>query len=319
MPPVRIVPAAVDRLAARLKALPPPPAPDWVYSGSTPWFPPLGAAGAPAFFFTVALHHYGLWHEDGNRLTGPVRGYVDGREYVGEDFLWKAAWRSAQEEPKMLLASFQAKMDAPLFARLFRSDAGDCPLPLVKSHAELARAWGEALEAAKLTPNKILEGASAGPKPLARFVEAMSELPGYREDRLQRKSFLLALILSGRPERFLKADAADWPPVLDRHALRLALRWGTLEVADADARRALEEGLTVPPPVEEALRSAAYEVFSDVLSRSGRSVPETYPIFFDARDYCPEMGRPDCPRCRFFEVCDKKVALRQPVTRTMHY
>jgi hypothetical protein len=319
VPPVRIVAAAVDRLAARLKDLNPPAPSDFVYSEETPWFPPLGAAWAPAFFFNTALHLYGLWHEDGRRFTGPVRGYVDGREYVGEDFLWKAAWRSAQEEPKSLLPSFQANMDAALFARLFRTDAGDCPIPLVKSHAELARAWGAALEEGKLTPKKVLDEAAEDPVPLRRFVARLADLPGYREDKLQRKTFLLALILSSRPERFLDARGAEWPPLPDRHALRLALRWGALEVADDGVRRALEQGLVAPPPVEEALRAAAYEVFREALVRSGRTVPGTYRLFYDARDYCPDTSEPDCPRCRFFAACDRRTALRQPATRTTHY
>src|SRR5262245_33675667 len=110
MPTVDVVSGALDRLSARLREGPLPPAPDFVYGRDTPFYPPLGAPWAAPFFFAAVLHLYGFWDEDGRRFTGPVRGFIDGREYAGDDYLWKALWRSAQEEPKFPLASFQASM-----------------------------------------------------------------------------------------------------------------------------------------------------------------------------------------------------------------
>jgi hypothetical protein len=318
MSPIEISEAAVDRLAARVKQGPLPPSPDFVYSRETPFFPPLGAPWAVSFFFAAALHFYGLWEEDGRRFTGAIRGFIDGRPFVGEDFLWKALWRTVQEEPRFPLASFQAALTKERLSHFFRNDAGHCPVPLLESHVELARSYGESLEKNNLSPHKILDTCRAAPQPVLELVHKLSDLPGYREDPLRRKAFFLALILSQRPERFLPAHEG-WPPVLDRHFLRLALRWSGIQVKDPDLAEALRQGRTLPPPQEQALRLSAYEVFAQILRRSGRSVPETFGLFDGARRYCPEDAPPDCAPCFFTSACEKRIDLLQPVTRTMSY
>ena len=38
-----------------------------------------------------------------------------------------------------------------------------------------------------------------------------------------------------------------------------------------------------------------------------------------AREYCPEMEKPDCSKCEFGNVCKKRKDLFQPVWRTNNY
>lgn len=308
-------------LSARLKAGPLPPPTDFTRSRETPFFPPRGAAWAAAFFFMAVKHLFGLWREDQGRFAGPVRGRVDGRLFEGEDFVWMALSRTVQEEPDFLLPAAQASLDRSRMAHALRDDAGECPVPLVEAHAELARAHGAALLDLKWTPHKILQETRAVPQGerLGRFVEILSQLPGYREDRLQRKSFLLAMILAARPEGFLSPGNVPWPPVLDRHMLRVALRWGAVDAADPAMRPRLAEGAPVPPPVEEQVRLAAYDVFSRLLSDAGCTVPGTFSLFSAARQWCPEDRPPDCPACFFSDACARRTELQAPVMRTTSY
>jgi hypothetical protein len=315
---VRVSSEAVERVAALLRRGPLPEPEAWTYSPRTPWFPPRGAAFAVPFFFASVLHLYGLWEEDGRRFRGPVRGHVDGREWTGDAFLWKALWRTVQEEPRFVLASYQAELTVGTLSRLWRDDSGGCPVPMLESHVELARGYGRALEEQHLTPNKLLESCRAAAEPAQELVRSLSDVPGYREDPFRRKAFLLGLILSARPEGFLP-PAAAWPPVADRHHLRLALRWGAVDVDDPAARDALSRGETVPPPVEQAVRAAAYEAFRRALDLSGRSVPETHALFSAARDYCPETAPPDCGRCFFSEACGRRTTMFPPAVRTLSY
>ncbi|MES1167148.1 MAG: hypothetical protein ABUL68_04025, partial [Pseudomonadota bacterium] len=139
------------------------------------------------------------------------------------------------------------------------------------------------------------------------------------EDRLRRKAFLLGLILSRRPEKFLRGENGPWPPVLDRHMLRLVLRWGAVDVADPEMIGRLAQGLAVPPVVEERVRLAAYEAFARLADASGRSVPDTFDFFQSARAWCPEDRAPDCAACVFGGACAKRIELKNPVVRTTAY
>ncbi len=317
--PVDVSAERLALLTARLKEGGFPPATDFTHARATPYFPPRGAAWAASFFFATVKHLFGLWHEEGGRFSGEVRGRIDGRLFAGEDFLWMAAARTAQEDPGFLLPAGQAALDEARLSAAFRADDGACPVPLLRSHVELARGYGQALLDSKETPNKILEAARAAADPLGRFVEIVSTLPGYREDRLQRKTFLLALILSSRPEKFLPVERTGWPPVPDRHALRAALRWGAVDVADPEVRAALAESRAVPPVIEERVRLAAYDVFTRLLDGSGRSVPEVSWLFRTARDWCPEDRAPDCDGCFFAAPCARRTELKGPVVRTTAY
>lgn len=317
LPPVQVSGDRLAALADRLKQGPPSP-PDFTRSRAAPHWPPLGAAWAVPFFFIAAKHLFGLWTESDGAFAGPVAGTIDGRRAEGDDYLWLALARTAQEEPDFLLPASQANLDMAALRRAFRDDRGHCPVPLLEGHLELARAYGRALQDLKWTPNKILEQANAAPTPLHKFAELLSELPGYREDPLRRKTFLLGMILSRRPEKFLQGDG-PWPPVLDRHMLRLSLRWGAVQVADPEMEKRLAEGRSVPPVVEERVRHAAYDVFARVLDLSGRSVPDTLPFFQAARDWCPEDRAPDCAACLFHGACAQRIDLKNPVVRTTAY
>jgi hypothetical protein len=317
--PVHVPRERIQRLAARLKEGPLPPPQDFTHSRDTPFYPPRGAAWSVPFFFSTVKHLFGLWTEDGGAFTGEVRGRIDGRLFSGDDFLWMAASRTAQETPDVLLPAGQAALDEAKLARAFRADDNTCPVPLLRSHAELAREYGKALLDSKQTPHKILEAARAAADPLTRFVELVSELPGYREDRLQRKTFLLALILSRRPEHFLPVADAAWPPLPGRHALRVALRFGAVEISDPEVAATLEKRRAVPPVVEERVRLAAYDAFAQLSQGSGRSVPELFPLFSSARDWCPEDRAPDCDACVFSAPCARRTMLHAPVVRTTAY
>ena len=72
-----------------------------------------------------------------------------------------------------------------------------------------------------LTPQDLVAQANASASPLYTFLQSLTHIGGYKEDPLQKKSVLLAIILSERPERFLKpAPHEVMPPIIDYHLQR---------------------------------------------------------------------------------------------------
>jgi hypothetical protein len=148
----------------------------------------------------------------------------------------------------------------------------------------------------------------------------LDQIGGYKEDPLRKKSSLLALALTQRPERFLLlGEDEQVAPVIDYHALRSCLRIGLIEVMDEKFRNKLVNRQIVSSAEEWAVRYAAYCAIEQVIALSGKSTGAVDQFFFGARKRCPEMSEPECQFCQVDLMCAHRKELFQPVLRTTFY
>ena len=127
------------------------------------------------------------------------------------------------------------------------------------------------------------------------------------------------MILANRPEKFLKVEPDEsWPPIVDYHLMRVALRLGLISLTLLEWHR-LVRRVWVDDFREEKIRRATFDSIRKIIELSGKPMSEIDFLMWDARRYCPEMTIPDCPKCVFNDVCQKQVELFQPVFRTTNY
>ncbi len=303
-------------------------------------FPPLAHPAAVEFLAAVVQQDFGFWigsecYPDvppvGRGYVGPVFGVFNGKRLKGSDFLWAASMRELGRDPEFFAPRRLARMTADEMARWFSDDSVQPVLPQLVDRLRIARAYGQLMRERQETWAKILARVNAERGPLAGLLLFLKTVPGYGEDPLLKKALLLAMALANRPERFLKADAERtvWPPIVDYHLMRLALRLGMVDAGEwtpyvtestrMPSGRGEIKALYIPAEGESQIRSAVYAAVREVIRRSGRPMSEIDFLFWSARKYCPEMSLPECGKCAFETVCAKRVGLFQPVLRTTNY
>lgn len=288
------------------------------YAGGN--FPEEGEAGILDYFFAVVLQQYGFWYDDGKGYAGPMYAEAGGILLKGSDFLFKVFLEAVRRNPDFSSARFLARITRERFEQELAADSGQCPLPQLASHLELARDYGRELLGVEGGPAGMVERANCSRRPLQVFLEEVTRLPGYREDPLRKKALLLALILSRRPEGFLVVrDPENWAPVIDYHNLRVSLRLGLIEVVDRELLRRLEARKFVDVEEEEEIRRLTFAAVDELIRSSGRTVAQVDALLFGARRSCPETAAPDCPNCIFSPICPRRISLFQPVCRTTFY
>ena len=290
-------------------------------------FPPVGHPAALDYFFSATLQQFGFWETLAGKYHRPLLAPLEGVVRKGSDYLWRAwlrplagpAWGGA-DDPEFCAPDRQAALTREALSEIFRSDDGTTPMPALDLHLDQARSYGQDMQAQALSPQDIVARANGSAAPLRFFLQCLDHIGGYKEDPLRKKSALLALILSQRPERFLQPAAGEaLPPIIDYHLMRSCLRVGLVQVLDPDLGRALIERRLVQPGDEWAVRSAAHEAVQRVVSASGKSMGAVDWFFFNARRRCPEMSEPECFRCPVDPVCAHRKELFQPVLRTTYY
>ncbi len=293
---------------------------DFCEPGSGVFYPPASHPRALDFFFTLTLHQYGFWLDDGAGYLRPYIGEVGGKELKGSDFLWRCGVRALEEQPEFFTPAFQAGLTREGFEEVFRDDSGHCGLPMAESHLRLARGYGRDLEELDLAPESILERSLRSDRPLETLLDYLRKLSGYREDPWGKKRNFLALILAARPERFLplRLELKNYP-IVDYHIQRGALRTGMVEVGDRGLLEKLENRRILSSEEEGAVREAVFKAFLDLLGRTEKGLGEVDQFFFQFRKNCPEMEEPRCDGCLIRGVCARRTELFQPVFRTTYY
>ena len=286
-----------------------------------PDFPPLGHPAALDYFFSATLQQFGFWEAREGRYHRPLLARLDGRLLKGSDYLWRAWLRPlAGDDVGFYGPDRQAALTREALSELFRADDGSNPMPALELRLAQARAYGRDMQALALLPRHIVARANESATPLSTFLQSLDHIGGYKEDPLRKKSALLALILSQRPERFLRpAPGETIPPIIDYHLMRSCLRIGLVEVLDAALERALIERRLLQPADEWAIRRTAYKAIQQLASASGKSMGAVDWFFFNARRRCPEMTEPECSRCPVDGVCAHRRELFQPLLRTVFY
>ena len=286
-----------------------------------PGLPETGDPAALDYFFAATLQQFGFWEIADGRYKAPMIATIEGETLKGSDYLWRAYMRKLRDgNSDFFRPEAQAQLTKGEMLNIFRSVEGHDPMPALDLHIDQARSYGKDMLALNCTPWNLVEQANASSNPLRTFFSSLDHVGGYKDDPLRKKAALLALILSGRPERILQLQPEDSiPPIIDYHLMRSCLRTGLLDLVDSDLKQRIQDRALLEPEQEWAVRRAAYEAVLRVAQISQKNMGAIDWFFFNARRRCPEMTDPQCDRCPVGPVCLKRKTLFQPVIRTTFY
>jgi sugar/nucleoside kinase (ribokinase family) len=285
------------------------------------YLPPEGHPAALDFLFAVTFQQFSFWTDKDGKYEAPLIAEIDGVSRKGSAYMYAAYNRLIDSDPEFFLPERQAKATMEEMKRVFRADDGSDPMPALELHVEMANAYGRDMLALGLKPVTFVEKAMAAEKPLKTFVEMLDHVGGYKEDPIRKKSNLLALSVSQRPEKFLRfGDDETVAPVVDYHCMRAILRQGLVNVLDEDLKNKLAQRMLVREDEEWAIRFAGYRIQEKVEVLSGKPIGAVDWFFFNyTRSHCPEMTDPVCAECAVDKVCKKRKEMFQPVLRTTYY
>jgi sugar/nucleoside kinase (ribokinase family) len=285
------------------------------------YLPPEGHPAALDFLFAVTFQQFSFWTDKDGRYDQPLIAEIDGVKRKGSAYMYAAYTRLIDNDPEFFLPQRQAKATVAEMRKVFRADDGSDPMPALELHVEMANAYGRDMLALGLSPAALVAKAMAAQKPLQTFVKLLDHIGGYKEDPIRKKSNLLALSVSQRPEAFLRFGSDETvAPVVDYHCMRAILRQGLVDVLDADLKTKLAQRMLLTDDEEWAVRFAGYRVQEKVEILSGRPIGAVDWFFFNyTRSHCPEMTDPVCAECKVDKVCAKRKEMFQPVLRTTYY
>lgn len=280
-------------------------------------FPPVGSEGVVDFIFAVTMLEFGSWKGNKRGYQEPVYGEVDGVRRKGSDLLWALSLKALKKfGPEFFKPDNLLNLTIYQFHDWIPDSSG---YQDIITRYEMVLRYAEFFIFENTDPEPMTRLAGYTTHPLRDFVFFTSKIPGYNTDPLFKKNLLLALILSSRPENFLKVRPDDFQtPIVDTHVMRLALRLGLLNLDDNE-QMYLSERIWMPDKMELEIRKKAFEAVAWIIEISGKPMREIDFLFWSARDYCPEMTEPECSRCLFGSVCQKRTGLFQPVFRTTNY
>ncbi len=284
-------------------------------------YPPLNHPQAINFFFFVCMHQFGFWYGDEHGYMEPLFGTINGKNTKGSDLLWKASMRALEQDTECFEPKKLAVISPHDLARKILADDNEPVLfPDFETRFQLTRAYGRWFqERSSTNPLGLVQFSNCSKNPLGKFLEIMREVPGYNEDKLQKKNLLLAMILTNRPEKWLEVqDLLNWRPIVDYHLMRLALRQGLVDLDDHE-REQNETRSWTDEATEASIRQSAYDAIGMIIKESGKPMSFVDENYWNGRRYCPEMKIPDCQKCLFNSVCKKRIELFQPVHRTSAY
>lgn len=283
-------------------------------------YPSRNNSHAIDFFFFAVLHQHGFWFGNHNGYKQPILGTLERKKGIkGSDLLWKVLKRALDKDPDIMSVERLASITPKEFACLFSDDDGPIPFPDWKRRYMLTHKYAEYLLHNKLTPTKIVQRADASKRSLSKFKTLMRRVPGFK-DPFKKKTYLLAMIMAERPERFLTiTDPESWEPIVDYHLMRLALRTGMVNVEDWKIRDHLSGRLWVSSITEALIRRATFDAVKMVMELSEKPMAFVDHAFWSGRKFCPEMTEPNCVECIFRDACGQHTELFQPVYRTLNY
>ncbi|MBI2108754.1 MAG: hypothetical protein HYT93_01045 [Parcubacteria group bacterium] len=284
-------------------------------------YPDVDDAHAIDFFFFAILHDHGFWFGDDAGYVSPLYGTILGKNKVkGSDLLWKSLKRSFDKNPTIVTIERLLKITPEEFADVFSDDNGPIPFPDWEARYMLTKQYAQWFLAARIKPKDMLLKVRATPKPLLEFRNLMRVVPGYT-DPFNKKTLLLAMVLSLRPEKFLSVtDTESWDPIIDYHLMRLALRMGIVAIPNSNPLyKRLTKRNWVNADEELFIRQEVYQAMKKVLQYSRKPLAFVDYAFWSGRKFCPEMTEPNCRECPFQSVCAKKTELFQPIFRTLNY
>jgi len=314
---VRVDESQVNQISAVIKILPEAKPFNFVCDHH----PPIGHPNTLDYFFVQTLQQFSFWETAQGRYDYPLIATIDGHHCKGSTYLSYGYMRPLDKDPDFYSSERQAFSTREETLALFRDDDGSDPMPALDLHHKIAQDYGKDMLALGLTPQIIIDKSNQSKTPLKTFLSILDHIGGYKEDPIRKKSNLLALILSERPEKFLSFSEEDEiPPVVDYHAMRFNLRTGLVHIADEELRNKIANRELLSVEDEWAIRHACYlavQALTEVTGLGGGAVDNI--TFAYCRKHCPEMTEPVCEQCAFDPVCAHRKELFQPVIRTTFY
>ncbi len=270
------------------------------------------------FFFATTVLNFKFWTIDKTGCYKPVYEVINGKKLKGSEILYAKAKKIFETSAEKFSLNFLLKITDDdckfLKENLLPQDLEDEDK---ESRTNLLKEYAKSFKYCQ--PLDILNAVNQSIDRLKEFRTYLKTIAGYREDPLGKKIELLALILSCRPEKFLKIDINDygWRPLTDYHWIRFALRTGMI-IVDKKIAEILKTRKLINKKNHDQIRFLAYEANRSIKNYCGKNIVELDQyIWHFMRQNCDE--EPRCHDCLFAKKCAKKVELYQPLYRTIFY
>ena len=283
-------------------------------------YPPLHAPYVHDFFWFAVMHQFGFWRDDGEKYTQPLYGTLNEKKLKGSDLLWRLIFRACAKNPERFTPVGLRTMARDEFLVMFSDDDGPVSLLATEERYQLTLEYGGWFLLGDHTPDKLIAIAQVAKDPAATMLRMLQSVPGYGEDPLAKKALLLLMVETNRPEHFINPEAGFvWPPVIDYHLMRIALRLGLITLSP-EWRKQNTQRLFISGDHERKIRHAVYDAITLLIRFSGRTMSEIDALLWLlGRKSCLEMEEPRCSSCVLEKVCVKRTTLFQPVYRTTAY
>ena len=262
--------------------------------------------------------NFRFWALDGGQMV-PSKGTLDGKEYRGAMFMWRALRRELDRSGgELLSASTLAELTREQFDSIFRDDKGAAPLePAADDRVENLRDLGRQL--LSRWDGSFFNVVDASGGSLVEFARLCGDFRAY-DDPIYKLTMLTAILHSGSRVYVFN----DQPlPAIDYHLLRHALRQGILRPVEPLARKLRHDELL---STEEAieLRRVALGAFVALSERTGLSGELLDNKFWLNRVKCTDTD-PVCldpataTECPFYGACIQAVDFGRPLELTRYY
>jgi hypothetical protein len=266
-------------------------------------------------YFAVANSvNFRFW-ELKNGKDSPTKGVIDGKEFSGSMYMWRALYRSYHQDSKQFSAEHLAELDEEGFDKLFNDDNGHNPLSVGKEERianlnDLGKVLNEKYDGKFINVIKASRGS------LENFTERSREFRSFN-DPVQKLTMVNAILHNGSGV----ADFKDQPFAgIDYHLLRHALRQGLVE-PNPETKRKLEnrESLDYEEGIELRRQTLlAFNQLSDKTGISGEILDNKYWL---NRKNCSDepVCLTDESKCPFSAKCKKLINYKLPIEKNTRY
>jgi hypothetical protein len=276
------------------------------------------AASRSQFFAIGNSVNFRFWSLEAAGMR-PARGMLDGSEYQGAMYMWRALRRALdQTDGRLLEADFLASLSDTDFDRIFADDAGRNPLDPGREQrianlrdlgAHLLARWnGSFFDLVKSTGGSLVELAR-----LSRDIRAF-------DDPLWKLTMLTAILHSGSGAYRFEDEPL---PAIDYHLLKQTLRQGIVRPNPVLGQEVTASRLLRPEDALE-LRRLALIAFVGISERTGLSGEVLDNRYWLNRVNCTDPD-PVCldpaiaDRCPFHGACLQFTQLERPLELTRYY
>lgn len=276
------------------------------------------AASRSQFFAIGNSVNFRFWSLEAARMR-PARGMLDGSEYQGAMYMWRALRRALGKTGGELLdADFLTRLSDADFDRIFADDTGGNPLAPGREQRianlrdlgdHLLTHWnGSFFNLVESTGGSLVEFAR-----LSRRIRAF-------DDPMWKLTMLTSILHSGSGIYRFRDDPL---PAVDYHLLKQALRQGMVRPSPALGKEIATSRLLRSEDALE-LRRLALVAFVAVSERTGLSGELLDSRYWLNRVNCTDpdpvcLNPATADRCPFHGACCQFAQFEQPLELTRYY